>query len=94
MNSRRLSDTPQPGSKPVKVSREVPVTIISRADGTREVVETETAEPCYGCKCCVLWAATVETLRASMLEHEQGQHKRQTLPGCLVCQLLAGAADE
>lgn len=105
---RHLSATPQPGSRPVEVSRAVPMTMIAGADGRREVVNTDTDEPCYSCKCCVLWTETVETLRAAMLEHEQGEHTGNTvhlaqeeawvrpepLPGCLVCQLLAGAADD
>lgn len=92
---RHLSATPRKGSEPVKVSREVPVTLIAGADGRREVVDIETEEPCYACKCCVLWVKTAEQLRASIVEHEHGQHGGfgEALPGCLVCQLLAGVAD-
>ena len=92
---RRLSAVPHEGSEPVTVSREIPVTMIAGAGGRQEVVQTDTDEPCYACKCCVLWVKTVEQLRASMLEHENGQHGGfgEALPGCLVCQLLTGAAD-
>jgi hypothetical protein len=98
---RHLSATPSKGSEPVRVSREVPVVIIAGAGGAQEVVEVETAEPCYGCKCCVLWTRSVDTLRLSMIEHEEGLHADcgpkilpiEMFPGCLVCQLLGGAAD-
>lgn len=94
---RHLSTTKTPGSVPVKVSRQVPVTMIAGADGRREVVDPE-GEPCYACACCVQWTGVVDTLRAAILDHEQQEHKLLGCPKedwsrCLVCQLLAGAAD-
>jgi hypothetical protein len=99
---RRLSSKPSPGSEPVTVTRQVPVTIIAGADGSRTVVETDSAEPCYACPCCVLWAVTFDKLRLALVEHEDGQHAAEgppvdfvtRLPGCLVCQLLAGVVDK
>jgi len=105
---RQLSTTPAPGSVPVQVSRELPVSIIMGADGSRQVVEMDTAEPCFGCACCALWSITVDSLRVAMVEHENGRHSGQgagydlparrtaaadTFAGCLVCQLLAGVVD-
>lgn len=94
---RQLSSVPVPGSTPVKVSREVPVTIISGADGAYDVVKMETDEPCYGCKCCALWAQTIDTLRAAILVHDKEEHAvvpASWIPDCLVCQLMSGTADD
>lgn len=92
---RHLSTKQTPGSVPVKVSHQVPVTMIAGADGRREVVDPE-GEPCYACACCVQWTSAVDKLRTSMVEHEDGEHADcapTVFPGCLVCQLLAGVAD-
>lgn len=71
---RRLSSTPSPRSVPVTVSREVPVSVIMGADGSRQVIQTDTDEPCFECPCCVLWVKTVDTLREAMAEHEVADH--------------------
>jgi hypothetical protein len=102
-NGEPLSTTPRPGSRKVTVSRSVPVTMIAGADGT-QAVAVDTEDPCYSCKCCAIWAHGLAQLRAAMIEHEEGQHGmfdqdgsksgEPRLPGCLVCQVLVGAADE
>lgn len=113
----RLSTTPAPGSRPVTVTREIPVTVLASGDGSRQVVNHDTDEPCFACPCCALWARSLDALAAAIREHEDGghtqlpdgrhdrvcplvwdgEHRRCTcvayLPGCLVCQMLAGAVD-
>lgn len=83
------------------VSREVPVTILRDGDGTMSVIEHDTAEPCYECRCCVVWARNLEQLRAAMQLHEDEDHGPGAGPAgprmqpdrCLVCAMLAGAVD-
>ena len=101
-DGRALSATPLPGSEPVTVSRSVPVSMIAGADGAREVVDLETAKACLTCKCCAVWHYGLDQLRAAMVTHYQDDHQwiaRDTagragaFPECVVCQLMAGAAD-
>jgi hypothetical protein len=113
-----LSATPAPGARPVTVTREIPVTVLASGDGSRQVVNHDTDEPCFGCPCCALWARSLDALAAAIREHEDGGHSQlpdgrhdrvcplvwwdndnarctcvEYLPGCLVCQMLAGAVD-
>jgi hypothetical protein len=89
---RALSAVPSPGSQPVTVSREVPVTLLAGADGARQVVNHETDEPCYECACCALWARSLDTLGAAMRTHHDERHELPELhPDCLMCALLTGA---
>lgn len=43
-------------------------------------------EPCYGCRCCGLWAAALETLRDSIKGHLAGELRvAPCSENCLVC---------
>lgn len=84
-----------PGAVPVTVTREVPVTILTDSDGGRTVVEHDTAEPCYGCACCAVWARSLDQLAAAMRTHHDEEHLVPLVHNhaCMVCAMLAGALD-
>lgn len=92
---RHLSTTPVPGSVPVTVTREIPVTMMQTAGGDRHTINHDTDEPCYACPCCALWARNLDTLAAAIKEHHTAEHLEPQLWAgeCLVCALLAGQAD-
>jgi hypothetical protein len=87
--------------RPRTVSREVPVTILRDGDGTMSVINHETAEPCYGCACCVVWASNLDQLAGAIRTHEDERHgagvpvedPAADRSACLVCAMLAGAID-
>jgi hypothetical protein len=89
------------GASPRTVSREVPVTILRDGEGTVSVIDHDTAQPCYECRCCVVWARNLEQLRAAMQLHEDERHGAGVpvedpdadRAACLVCAMLAGAVD-
>lgn len=88
--------------QPVTVSREVPVTVLRHGDGRTEVINHDTAEPCYACACCASWARNLDQLAGAMREHSEAAHELTGAPtdassgavSCLVCVLLAGELDE
>ena len=43
-------------------------------------------EPCYGCRCCALWAKSLQTLRDHIERHVAGEVRVAPCdPECLVC---------
>jgi hypothetical protein len=43
-------------------------------------------EPCYGCRCCGLWATSLETLRDHITRHVEGELRvAPCSENCLVC---------
>jgi len=79
----------------VTVSREIPLTFLANGSADPVMVNHDDDEPCFGCACCALWTRTVDQLRDAMRHHESDCHimgPRQD-PDCLVCELMAGAAD-
>jgi hypothetical protein len=88
----RLHAVPEgtPGAVPRTVTQEIPVSVIHRAGGAREVVRHD-AEPCYGCACCVVWSVNLNTLAEAIRGHDGPQHPAPA--DCLVCQMLAGNLD-
>ena len=60
--------------QPVTVSREIPVTVMQHADGSHTVVNHEADDPCYDCRCCALWARSLDALAAAIRAHEAEAH--------------------
>lgn len=88
-----LSAVPGPGSRPVTVTREVPLTLLAAAGGgAPQVVNHETDEPCYECPCCALWSRSLDFLGDAMRTHHEERHEVPELwPDCLMCAMLTGA---
>ena len=82
-----------PGAVARTVTREIPVSVIQRAGVAPEVVQHD-ADPCFACACCVVWSVNLDTLAGAIRSHDLGEHRAESFDlDCLVCQLLAGAAD-
>jgi hypothetical protein len=84
---------PEQGGQPVTVSREVPMSVIVGGDGSRQVVNHDTDEPCFSCPCCALWSRNLDTLAGAMREHATEPAGADPDALCLVCQMLAGGAN-
>lgn len=78
--------------QPVTVSREVPLSVIMGGDGSQQVINHETDEACFTCRCCALWARALDQLAVAMREHATEAPGAAPDPLCLVCQMLDGAA--
>lgn len=91
-------------AQPVEITRQVPLTILGNADGISEVVQLDTAESCFACRCCAVWGRHLDELAGHIRRHHDeghGQCSEGPLDGpcecaelvpdsCLVCALLSG----
>ena len=74
--------------------REIPVHILAKADGTQEVIGPE-AEPCNGCRCCVIWTRDLQMVRDAIMTHSENGHSKnfRDLQTCPVCFIASGGID-